>query len=262
MIRTIIIEDLEEHRKLLREMLTEHEDIDLIGEFENAEQGLKGIEQHAPDLIFLDVEMPPGLTGLQMLAQLPAAERDFGLIFTTMHNQYARQAIDMACLDYLDKPVDPEKLAIAIDKHRAVADKEFRAAQYAILDQNSSPQTFGKRPMLAIGGIEKGSKTNIIVEVRDIIYCTTASASRHYTQLHLANGQTLLSSKGLGHYIKLLQPHGLLQVHRSFFVNLEFARSFNGNELEMEMKNHSTEVNQLVPVSKGYKKILETYLLK
>lgn len=261
MIRTIIIEDIEEHRRLLREMLQEYDDIDLLDEYENAEQGLKGIEKHSPDLVFLDVEMPPGMNGLDMLATIPSKERNFGIVFTTMHDQYALQAIEMACLHYLEKPIEKEKLAIALDKHRERADLEFRAAQNDILDSYSSQH---RRPnfKMGISTMVDDSKKMTIIDVRDIIYCKASGGrGENYTHFYLKDGTYMMASKNLGYYIKLLRPYDhLVQTHRSFMVNIEFARSFNGKELTMEMEGYSKEVNRDVPVSSSRKRILETYL--
>lgn len=261
MIRTIIIEDIEEHRKLLREMLQTHDDIDLLDEYENAEKGLKGIEEHSPDLVFLDVEMPPGMNGLDMLATIPSKGRNFGIIFTTMHDKYSRRAIDMACLDYLDKPIEKEKLSIALEKHRTKADLEFRAAQSAILDSYSSQH---RRPNFKLGipFMVDDSKQKTIIDVRNIIYCKASGGKgENYTHFYLKGGKYLMASKNLGHYIKLLRPYDdLVQTHRSFMVNIEFVRSFNGRELTLEMEGFSKDVNRDVPVSGSRKKILETYL--
>ena len=175
MVRAIIIEDSPEHREKLRNLLLEYTDIELLGQFKNAEEGLKGIQNLSPNLVFLDVEMPPGKDGIEMLSEIPSAQRNFGVIFTTSHSKYAIQAINMACLDYLEKPIDAEKLAAAIEKHRVLADQEFRAGQFNILQQFSS-QRINKNQRLAIPGITKGSRLDTIINVSDIIYCKTGQA--------------------------------------------------------------------------------------
>ena len=249
MIRVIIIEDIQDHRELLKEYLEDYDDVTVVGEFVNAKKGLAGIREHQPDLIFLDVEMPPGMNGLEMLEQIPTNERDFGLIFTTMHEKYARRAIDMACLDYLDKPIVPEKLAEALRRFRE-SDKESLTKRNSIL---------GKENMLAIANIQKGKRYETIVDARNIIYC---KADGNYTEFYLKDGRFLSASKGIAHYTKLLESYGMLKVHRSYLINLNHVDSIAQDEVIMRMDAHPESVKRSVSVSRTYSQILQARLLR
>lgn len=114
-IRTIIIDDERLARLELRKLLKEFPSIEIIDEAVNAEEALAKIEQLRPDLIFLDIQMP-GKTGFDLLAEL---DRSPQVIFTTAHHEFALKAFDVNALDYLMKPVEPRRLAEAIQKLQA-----------------------------------------------------------------------------------------------------------------------------------------------
>src|ERR671926_491027 len=110
--RAIIIDDERLARTELRKLLQEFPEIEVIDEAANAEEGIAKIETHNPDLIFLDIQMP-GKTGFDMLAELDSAPE---VIFTTAYDEYALKAFEVNALDYLLKPVEPKRLADAIQK--------------------------------------------------------------------------------------------------------------------------------------------------
>ncbi|HEY0434681.1 MAG TPA: response regulator, partial [Chitinophagaceae bacterium] len=110
--RAIIIDDERLARAELRKLLQEFPEVEVIDEAANAEEGISKIELQNPDLIFLDIQMP-GRTGFDMLASL---ERAPNVIFTTAYDEYALKAFEVNALDYLLKPVEPKRLADAIQK--------------------------------------------------------------------------------------------------------------------------------------------------
>ncbi len=96
--KAIIIDDAAQARKLLRLMLAElPEDIEVIAEAENANEAIKQIKQHQPDLVFLDIEMP-GTSGLQLLEELSTESINFETIFVTAYSQYAIQAFKLSAV--------------------------------------------------------------------------------------------------------------------------------------------------------------------
>lgn len=111
-IRAIIIDDERLARAELRKLLKDFSAIEIIEEAVNAEEALEKIEQLKPDLIFLDIQMP-GKTGFELLSEL---DRSPQVIFTTAHHEFALKAFEVNALDYLMKPVEPRRLADAIQK--------------------------------------------------------------------------------------------------------------------------------------------------
>ena len=120
MIKAIIIDDERLARNELKKLLLDFPEIEVIAEAANASEGVEKIDTLGPDLIFLDIQMP-GKTGFDMLAEL---ERAPNVIFTTAYDEYALKAFEVNALDYLLKPVEPKRLADALQKLQMEEDKE------------------------------------------------------------------------------------------------------------------------------------------
>src|ERR1700712_1533057 len=118
--RAVIIDDERLARTELRKLLQDFPEIEVVDEASNAEEGVQKIETHNPDLIFLDIQMP-GKTGFEMLQELDAAP---AVIFTTAYDDYALKAFEVNALDYLLKPIEPKRLADALQKLQLEEDKE------------------------------------------------------------------------------------------------------------------------------------------
>ena len=110
--RAIIIDDERLARTELKKLLQDFPEVEVIDEAANAQEGIQKIESLRPDLIFLDIQMP-GKTGFDMLSEL---EKSPQVIFTTAYDEYALKAFEVNALDYLLKPVEPKRLADAIQK--------------------------------------------------------------------------------------------------------------------------------------------------
>jgi two-component system, LytTR family, response regulator len=115
--KAIIIDDERLARTELRKLLQDFPEIEIVDEASNAEEGIQKIENHNPDLVFLDIQMP-GKTGFDMLAELDHAPQ---VIFTTAYDEYALKAFEVNALDYLLKPVEPRRLADAVEKLRKIS---------------------------------------------------------------------------------------------------------------------------------------------
>lgn len=110
--KAVIIEDSRLAREGLKKLLKKFSSIDILGEAEDADQGVELIGNHKPDVIFLDIDMP-GKNGFAMLSEL---SYDPQVIFTTAYSEYAVRSFDFNTIDYLLKPINPERLAKAIQK--------------------------------------------------------------------------------------------------------------------------------------------------
>ena len=118
--KVLIIDDERLARNELKKLLQEFPEIEIVGEAANAEEGLEKIDSLAPDLIFLDIQMP-GKTGFDMLADL---ERAPNVIFVSAYDEYALKAFEVNALDYLMKPVEPKRLADALFKLKQREEEE------------------------------------------------------------------------------------------------------------------------------------------
>ncbi len=112
--KTLLIDDEPRARQELRRLLGSHPDIEVVGEAEDVSSGIAAVETLRPDLLFLDVLMPDG-SGFDLLQQLEATP---AVIFCTAFNQHVVQAFEVDALDYLLKPVEPARLAVALDRVR------------------------------------------------------------------------------------------------------------------------------------------------
>ena len=144
MIKAIIIDDERLARNELKKLLADFPEIEVVAEAANANEGMEKIDNLAPELIFLDIQMP-GKTGFDMLAEM---DRTPNVIFTTAYDEYALKAFEVNALDYLLKPIEPKRLADAIQKLQNHEERE---------DPNADTNEFqpfgvaGKRPGVCEG---------------------------------------------------------------------------------------------------------------
>jgi len=110
--KAIIIDDERLARTELRKLLQDFPEVEVVDEAANADEGISKIENHNPDIIFLDIQMP-GKTGFDLLSELDRAPQ---VIFTTAYDEYALKAFEVNALDYLLKPIEPRRLADAMEK--------------------------------------------------------------------------------------------------------------------------------------------------
>ena len=119
-IKAIIVDDERLARNELKKLLEQHPEIQIIDEASNVEEGVEKIDFSHPELIFLDIQMP-GKTGFDLLSEL---EKSPKVIFTTAYDEFALKAFEVNALDYLLKPIDPKRLADAIQKLQAEIELE------------------------------------------------------------------------------------------------------------------------------------------
>jgi two-component system LytT family response regulator len=124
MIKAIIIDDERLARNELKKLLSDFPEIEVVAEAANANEGIEKIDSFAPELIFLDIQMP-GKTGFDMLAEM---DRTPNVIFTTAYDEYALKAFEVNALDYLLKPIEPKRLADAIQKLQSHEERDEPSA--------------------------------------------------------------------------------------------------------------------------------------
>lgn len=110
--KAIIVDDERLARKELISLLSNHPEIEVVDEAANPDEAMEKIEKHDPDVVFLDIQMP-GKTGFEMLEEM---ERVPQVIFTTAYDEFALKAFDYNALDYLLKPIQPERLTESLNK--------------------------------------------------------------------------------------------------------------------------------------------------
>ena len=132
MVSVVLIDDERLARTELKKLLSEFAEIEVVGEAANAGEGVEAIHSLHPDLIFLDIQMP-GKTGFEMLEDLDKVPN---VIFTTAYDEYAIKAFEVNALDYLLKPVEPKRLADAIQKFQLLEEKELYTTSTPAANRN------------------------------------------------------------------------------------------------------------------------------
>lgn len=216
--KAIIIDDERLARLELRKLLQEFPEIEVIDEAVNADEAISKIEAAQPDLIFLDIQMP-GKTGFDMLAELDKAPH---VIFTTAHHEFALKAFEVNALDYLMKPVEPKRLADAIQKLQISDNKEIRTetefTNNSILSEND--QVF----------VKDGERC-WFVKLSDIRLFESVG---NYAKVFFANNKPLIL-KSLNALEERLDEKIFFRANRKHIVNLRMIEKiepyFNGGLL-------------------------------
>jgi two-component system LytT family response regulator len=203
MIRVLIVDDEPPSRRKVRRFLDGDPEIGEIGEAGEGSEAVETIHRFRPDLVFLDVQMP-GMDGFAVLEAIPEP-RDFHVIFLTAHDQHALRAFEAEALDYLLKPVDPERFERALE--RAKDQVAMRRERRPKLE----PHRFLKRIV-----VEK-NRREILLPVERLDW---AEADRNYVCLHVG-GETYTIRGTLENLCQQLDPDQFARISRSELVNLD-----------------------------------------
>ena len=220
MIKAIIIEDEENSRTLLNDMLHHHfKNIEVIASCKTNSEAKAAIENLNPDLVFSDVELEND-TVFNMLQQLNAI--DFEVIFTTAYDKYAIQAIKFSALDYLLKPFSKEDLQGALNHYQQKQNKKTSSHQFDALFHNLKhfQKDLKKIALPTSNGLT-------ILPVKDIIRC---QAEVNYTNFFLASKNKILVTKTLKEYEELLNDYDFIRVHNSHLINLHHVKNYSKGE--------------------------------
>jgi two-component system LytT family response regulator len=216
--RAILVDDEPLARKRLRRLLEAHPGIEIVGEAGDGPSALELIASAAPELIFLDVQMP-GMTGFDVLARLRERPR---VIFVTAYDEFAVRAFDEQALDYLLKPVEPARLARAIARlEGAGAPAAETGARLDRLLQAMARVTAAPTRLAA----RQGARVSLI-EPSSIIFCR---AEDKYTVLYTAAGEHVVD-RTIEDLARTLDPAVFLRIHRSTLVNLDFVKELTAVE--------------------------------
>jgi two-component system LytT family response regulator len=233
MIRALLVDDEQPARERLRQLLAAHADVEVVGEAEDGVQAAERIAELAPDVAFLDIQMP-GASGLDVAASL-GRPRPI-IIFCTAFDQYAVDAFELSATDYLLKPINRARLAAALDKVRmAPASRQTdRAVDAVTARAGLSPTRFLAR---------RGARYKV-VPLADVVAFTFDDGVTH---LLTANEQ-LSMQPTLAALARRLDPAHFCQVSRTVIVHLDAvreARPFPDGTGEVLLAN-----GQTVPVAR------------
>jgi len=217
MIQAIIVEDEEKSCEVLKKMLTEYcADIVVTGVANNIHDAKKLIELKHPELIFLDIQLPDGISFLLIDEIHPV---DFKIIFTTAYSDYAIKALKCAALDYLLKPININELVAAVDKYKIHKTSTTYLKGLVTLQENISH--FEKEKLKTIGLATLNEI--LFVPIDDIIRLEAAS---NYTHFYIENSSKVTVSHTLKYYEDLLENNYFMRVHQSHIINLKKVKKY------------------------------------
>jgi two-component system LytT family response regulator len=215
-LRTLIVDDEPLAHDLLRALLADHEDITVVSQCQDGEEAVAYLQAKPVDLLFLDVQMPE-MGGFQVverigLRQLPAT------VFVTAYHEHAVRAFDIHAVDYLTKPVDVERLALALERVR-----EKIAANAALLTQGqlaamlNALRTRDESKSYAERILVKDGEKEILLPVEKIEW---VEAADYYCCLHTGSRNYMLRET-ISDLSERMDPRRFVRIHRSVIVNLD-----------------------------------------
>lgn len=216
-LKALIIDDEPLARRLVREFLRPHADIDILGECANGFEAVAALSDADParqaDLVFLDMQMPR-MSGLEVLS---LTQRDHGVIFTTAHEQYAVEAFDRHAVDYLLKPFSQARFDQAL----------ARARQQLALRQPALQQLAAASRRLPVDRILVRDRQQVHVLALQEVICVEAQDD--YVCIHTPS-RSLLKTQRLTELESQLDPTRFVRVHRSWLLNLDHLQRLERTE--------------------------------
>lgn len=206
-LRVLIVDDEDLARAVLREFLAKQPDVEVVAECSNGFEAVKAAAELAPDLLFLDIQMPK-LNGFEVLELI---DRAIGVVFVTAYDEFALKAFEVHALDYLLKPVAPERLAAALARARERLGSRA-PLPVADLAAEAQPRRGHAERIL----VRQGARVHVIPAAR----LDYAQAQDDYVLLR-AEGKEHLKEQTLSELERTLDPARFVRIHRSYLLNLD-----------------------------------------
>jgi two-component system LytT family response regulator len=206
-VRVVIVDDEEPARAVLREYVGRCDGVEVVGECRNGFEAVKAVNDLQPDVVFLDVQMPK-LNGFEVLELLG---REVAVVFATAFDEHAIRAFEVNAVDYILKPVSPDRVKMAIERarQRLAARSPLPATQLA-----AAARPAGEPASRIV--VRQGPKVHVI-PAEKLDY---AEAQDDYVSLR-SEGKSYLKQQTLGDLEASLDPRRFVRVHRSCLLNLD-----------------------------------------
>jgi two-component system LytT family response regulator len=212
-IRALVIDDEAAARRRIRNLLSDIPDVDVVGEGEDGREAVTLIREHAPDLIFLDVQMPR-MSGFDVIGEI-ASEHLPAIIFITAFDEFALRAFEVHALDYILKPFDRERFREAVEHAKALLKNkqtiELSLRLQGLLEELKTEVDYLNRVEV------KSCGRTIFVPTEKIDW---VKAADNYLELHVGKERHLVRET-MGQLEKQLDPTKFARVHRSALVNID-----------------------------------------
>ncbi len=226
MIKAILVDDEKNALEMLEWQLHNYcPQVEIAAICNSADSGIEAIEQHKPNLVFLDIEMPKK-NGFELVQSF--TNPSFDVIFTTAYNQFALKAFRFAALDYLLKPIDADDLVAAVKRYeKKMLHNNFKQQLDILMQQYNQPNTLPEKISFATQQAIHFIKPAIIV------YCESDS---NYTTLHFIDKSKMVVSKTLKEVEEMLVHYHFYRIHNSYIINLKQVNRYvktDGGSIEM-----------------------------
>ncbi|MBN8430986.1 response regulator transcription factor [Microbulbifer salipaludis] len=262
-LRAVLVDDEPLALQLLQSMLEEIADIKVVATCRNGREALNAVVKYTPDILFLDIQMP-GMSGFDVVRRLQGDTIPM-VVFATAYDHYAIEAFEVHAVDYILKPLEMERIELAVDRARARARQEDNArgstrdhkAQLLASLQTAQPSssTEGTKTVESSGKLAIKDRGRIVL--LDQFEIEWIDAAGDYMCIH-ATGETHVMRSTLKDLQKQLSPDWFKRIHRSTLVNLKFIdqiKVLTKGEYLLTMKSGSE-----VKVSRNYRTPIKEYL--
>ena len=215
--KAMIVDDEPLARRELRRLLADFADVEIVGEAATVEESAVGVAQWQPELLLLDIQMPGG-SGFDLLERLEHAPR---VIFTTAYDHHAVRAFEVNALDYLLKPIEPERLAAALARARSASSEATPAARSGAIIERLF--------------IRDGSRC-WFVPLREV---SVMMAEGNYVRLYWGKSRPLLA-RPLTSLEQRLDPTRFFRANRRQIINLDFIEAVEpgvGGQLHVQLRD-------------------------
>ena len=206
-LRVVIVDDEEPARSLLREYLGRAGGVEIVGECRNGFEAVKAVHDLKPDLLFLDIQMPK-LNGFEVLELLG---REVAVVFATAFDEHAIRAFEVNAVDYILKPVSPERVKTALDRAR---ERLAVRAPMPVAEIAAAARPAGQPASRIV--VRQGPKVHVITADK----LDFAEAQDDYVSLR-SEGKSYLKQQTLGDLESSLDPSRFVRIHRSYLLNLD-----------------------------------------
>ena len=233
--KALVVDDEQLARKAIISLVKDFPEIEIAGEAEDVNQAAELIAGQQPDLLFLDIQMP-GKSGFDLLNEVDYRGK---VIFITAYDEYALRAFEINALDYLMKPISPERFKLAIER---LNDQTVTEAVPVKQDLRYDDRLF-----LLMG------KHMVFLKISSIVYI---QAEGDYTQVTTADGRKGLILKSMKEWINRLPDSHFCRIHRSYIVNLDFVDKIEKEynyDFSVTMKN----TEKTLIMSRRYARLLK-----
>lgn len=197
-------------RENIISMLSEFNNVEVIGEADSLAAASKAVKDLHPDVIFLDIQMPGG-TAFELLDKLPNKSR---IIFVTAYDEYASRAFEVNAVDYLVKPVSHKRLSLSIEKLNSL-NEVIESGEPAV----SVPLKYGDSLFITMDNNWR------FLKIRSIVVITAAG---DYTKVITSDGNAQMTKKSLREWESRLPQNYFARVHRSTIINIDYVERTEG----------------------------------